>query len=463
MSPKLDEVLRRLKQAEKPALERLYELIRIPSISADPAYFADCDKAADWCARELGAIGFEAGVRKTDGRPMVVGHRKSKQPGKPHILFYGHYDVQPVDPLELWTHPPFEPRLSEDAVNGAIILGRGAADDKGQLMTFIEACRAWIETTGDLPISVTVLLEGEEESGSPSLAPFLAAHAEELTRELALVCDTGQWDPATPAITTMLRGTAFCELIVTGPDRDLHSGMYGGAAVNPIKALASVLGALHDKEGRVRIPGFYDGVVELPEAQRKQWQSLGFNEGKFLGEIGLKTPAGEKGRGMLECLWARPTAEVNGIWGGYQGPGSKTVIPSQAGAKLSFRLVPRQDPEKVLAGFKQFVAEHLAPDCKAEFNGARGSPAVSFDTGSKAIRLAAKALEAEWGRPPALIGSGGSIPIVQAFKEKLGMETLLTGFGLDDDRVHSPNEKYNLKSFTGGARSWARILDALQG
>ena len=460
MSKDIDSVISALAQGEKAALERLFELLRIPSISTDPAHFADCDKAADWCARELISLGFTASARKTAGRPMVVGTRKTKAAGRPHVLFYGHYDVQPVDPISLWSHPPFEPRLGEDKKHGPVILGRGTSDDKGQLMTFIEACRAWISATGDLPVSVTVLLEGEEESGSPSLAPFLKANAKELSLDLALVCDTGQWDAKTPSITTMLRGLAHTELVVRGPSRDLHSGMYGGAAMNPIRALSHILACLHDDKGRVQIPGFYDDVLPLPEAQAKQWQALGFNAGAFLGDVGLAHPAAEQGRSVLEMIWARPTAEVNGMWGGYTGPGTKTVIAAEATAKLSFRLVANQNHEKVLAGFKKFVDAHLLADAKAELRHSHGSPAISVDTTSKPVKAAAAALQAEWGKPAALIGSGGSIPIVGNFKSMLGMESLLIGFALDDDRIHSPNEKYNLTSFNGGARSWARILAA---
>lgn len=444
------------------ALERLFSLLRIPSISTDPAHDGDCRQAADWCARTLGEIGFDASVRPTDGQPMVVGHYRPDTGAEgPHVLFYGHYDVQPADPLEEWESPPFEPRLAEDATHGKVIFGRGSSDDKGQLTTFMEACRAWHTAHGGPPIAVTVLFEGEEESGSPSLGPFLDAHSEELRADVALVCDTGQWDAASPAITSMLRGLAFSEVVVEGPSRDLHSGMYGGPAQNPIRLLSSILAEIHDDQGRVRIPGFYDGIIPPSDEQLAQWQALGFDSAAFLGAIGLETPAGETDRSVLEQLWSRPTAEMNGIVGGYTGPGTKTVIPARASAKLTFRLVPGQDPQAVVAGFRRFVEARIPADCNVAFVGEGGSPAVGFDTSAAPFRAAAAALEQEWGKSPVMMGCGGSIPIVESFKTALRMESLLVGFALDDDRIHAPNEKYNLSSFTKGARSWARILGQL--
>ncbi len=459
----LQSVLDRLAREEPAALERLFRLLAIPSVSTDPAYHQSCIEAAECCADSLREAGFDARVEPTLGKPMVVGRWCAKAPTRPRsrVLFYGHYDVQPPDPLTEWSAPPFDPRLVEDPRHGTVIVARGASDDKGQLMTFIEAARAWLDEHGELPVDVSVLIEGEEESGSPSLAPFLAAHAEELKADIALVCDTGQWDADTPAITAFLRGLAFAEVTIAGPSRDLHSGLYGGPACNPLRVLAEILAALHDDEGRVAIPGFYDDVREPSPAQLAAWRALGFDEAGFLGGVGLSEPAGERGFSVLEQLWSRPTAEINGIVGGYGGPGTKTVIPAYATAKLSFRLVPGQSPRKILAGLHRFVEDRLPADAAASFAGEGGSQAVGFDISTPALQAAARALQAEWGKPPVIIGCGASIPIVESFRSRLAMDALLIGFALDDDRIHSPNEKYNLRSFTQGARSWARILAEL--
>jgi acetylornithine deacetylase/succinyl-diaminopimelate desuccinylase-like protein len=455
----IDDILSAINAEQGAALDRLFAFLSIPSISAIPAHFPDCERAADWLVAQLGELGFAAEKRPTEGRPMVVGHVKAGRRDAPHVLFYGHYDVQPVDPLSLWRSPPFEPRL-ESGPNGERIVGRGASDDKGQLMTFLEACRAY-KTVGGPPCHVTALFEGEEETGSPSLPAFIADNAKTLKADVALVCDTGMWDRATPAITTSLRGIVNEEVILRGANRDLHSGLYGGAAVNPIHVLARVLADLHDDSGAVALPGFYDGVEERPEEIAAQWNALEFDAAAFLGEVGLTTPVGERGRSPLEQLWSRPTCDVNGVSGGYAGEGSKTVLPAMASAKVSFRLVGKQSPERVAQGFRAFVSSRLPPDVKAEFIGRGGSPAISLPIKNEALRRTRRALEAEWGKPAALIGCGASIPIVSSFRRDLNMDSILVGFALEDDQIHSPNEKYDRSSFYKGARSWARILAAL--
>ncbi|KAF0677439.1 M20/M25/M40 family metallo-hydrolase [Profundibacterium mesophilum] len=440
------------------ATERLFELMRIPSISTDPDHAGDCARAAEHVAAELRALGIEAETRITPGHPMVVGHGGS---GDRHLLFYGHYDVQPVDPLELWDRDPFDPAL-EQTPAGTVIRGRGAADDKGQLMTFIEACRAWVAVHGSLPCRITFFLEGEEESGSPSLVPFMEENREELSADVALICDTGMFSEGTPAITTMLRGLVGEEVTITGPSKDLHSGQFGGPAMNPIRVLAGVVAGLHDAAGRVTVPGFYDGVPEMPEDILEQWEALNFDAGDFLGKVGLSHPAGEAGRTPLEQLWARPTCEVNGIWGGYTGKGFKTVLPAKAHAKISFRLVGDQDPAAVRENFRQMVRDKMPPDCTASFHEHGAAPASQMEISDPAFAAARAALSDEWPNPAAYVGGGGSIPIAGYFKTVLNMDSMLIGFGRDDDQIHSPNEKYDMESFHRGTRSWARILDALR-
>ncbi len=442
--------------------KRLFDLLSIPSVSTDPAYTQHCLRAANWLADELKGLGYTAEVRETPGHPIVVGHAKAKRKDAPHVLFYGHYDVQPPDPLELWRSDPFAPTLA-DGKDGKEIVARGASDDKGQLMTFVEACRAF-EANGGLPCSVTFLFEGEEETGSPSLPDFLAAHKTELSEPaIALVCDTGMWNATTPAITVMLRGLAQEEVIIRGPSHDLHSGMFGGPVLNPIHVLAKIVADLHDDDGKVTLPGFYVGVPELPDDIAEQWRTLDFDERAFLDGVGLTQVGGEKGRGVIELIWARPTCDVNGIIGGYTGKGSKTVLPAEASAKFSFRLVGSQDPEAVMESFRAFVRERLPADARVEFISHGASGALQLPFGSEALSRARRALAQEWGKDAALIGCGGSIPIVGAFKRDLGMDALMIGFALEDDRIHSPNEKYSYTSFHKGTRSWARVLDALAG
>jgi len=445
------------------SLQRLFALLRIKSISADPAFAGDCKTAADHLAKDFTSLGFEAEVRATAGHPAIVARSNGKSNGKsrPHVLFYGHYDVQPVDPLNLWHRPPFEPAVTDHADGRKIIVARGAEDDKGQLMTFVEACRAWKSETGSLPLDVTLLIEGEEEVGSKNFVPWLEANKDEFKADYVLVCDTGMWDPNTPAITTSLRGLVYEEIKIKAASRDLHSGVFGGGARNPIRVLTHILGGLFDENGRITIPGFYDGVKDLPAEVLTQWKKLNLTAETFLKPIGLSIPAGEKDRLLIEQLSSRPTCDINGIVGGYIGEGSKTVIPAEASAKISFRLVIGQDPAKIRQAFRDYVTARIPGDCKVEFGDHSSAPAIALPWDMKALAAARKALTEEWGKEALVIGSGASIPIVADFKKTLGLDSLLVGFGLDDDNIHSPNEKYDLKSFQKGIRSWARILAEL--
>jgi len=440
------------------SLTRLFDFLAIPSISTDPAYAEECGRAAEWLAGELAALGFEAGARPTGGHPMVTGHRTVE--GRPTALFYGHYDVQPVDPLELWDTGPFEPTLVErDGVRH--IAARGSSDDKGQVMTFVEACRAFLAVTGELPVGVKFLVEGEEESASVSFAPFIKRHAGDFAADLALVCDTDMWDPRTPSIITSLRGLVAEEIEITCADRDLHSGSYGNAALNPNQVLAEIVASLRNPDGSVAIDGFYDEVRVVPANVRATWEELGFDNEGYLAGVNLTTPAGEKGWSVFEQTTARPTCEINGISGGYAGEGFKTVIPSKARAKISFRLVADMDPDKVRAAFRRHVTDRLPPDARVAFTDHGGASAVAAPFSGPFIDRARKALADEWQAEPVLHGSGGSIPAVETIKTELGLDALLIGFARDDDNVHSPNEKYDLESFHRGIRSWVRILAEL--
>ena len=455
----LDAVLSRIDQDIDLSVERLFALLRIASVSTDPAFKNQCRAAAEHVAADLKTIGFDASVRPTAGHPVVVG--KSNGVAGPRVLFYGHYDVQPVDPLSQWKTPPFEPRIETLPDGRKIIVARGACDDKGQAMTFIEACRAYKAVTGKLPLPITMMIEGEEECGSKNLFDFVRKNAAEFKLDLALVCDTAMWDQKTPAITTSLRGLVYEDVKITCADRDLHSGVFGGAAQNPLRLLAEILGVMWDDKGRVTIPGFYDGVQDLPPDIKADLKGLNLTPEKFLGPIGLKKPAGEHDRMLIEQITTRPTAEINGIIGGYTGEGAKTVIPGEASAKVSFRLVGTQNPEKIRDAFRAFVRARLPADCKVEFGNFGLAPPLQLSFDNPALNKARDVLGEEWGKKAVAVGAGGSIPIVADFKSVLGMDSLLVGFALDDDRVHSPNEKFDLTCYHKGIRSWARILDAL--
>ena len=457
----LQPVLDRIDADLDNSLERLFSLLRIKSISSEPAFAGDCKAAADHLARDIATLGFATEVRPTAGHPAIVAKANGGGGQRPHVLFYGHYDVQPVDPLNLWHRPPFEPVVTDHADGRKIIVARGAEDDKGQLMTFIEACRAWKAVTGALPLDITLLIEGEEEIGSKNFVPFLEANKDEFKADFALVCDTSMWDPETPAITTALRGLLYDEVKIKAASRDLHSGVFGGGAQNPIRVLTRILGSLHDDNGHITIPGFYEGVKDLPPDILAQWKQLNLTPETFLKPIGLSIPAGEKDRLLIEQVTSRPTCDINGIIGGYTGEGSKTVIAAEASAKISFRLVEGQDPDRIRTAFRDLVRAGVPGDCKVEFIDHSSGPAIALDWTMKPLAAARQALTEEWGKQAVLIGSGASIPIVADFKRTLGLDSLLVGFGLDDDNIHSPNEKYDLRSFHKGIRSWARIIAAL--
>jgi len=458
----IENVLTKIDANLNASLDRLFEFLRIPSISAQSTHAADCRLAAAWARDQLAGMGFSARLSETAGLPGVIAQHHKAGPAAPHVLFYGHYDVQPADPLSLWETDPFNPQLV-DGPRGKRITARGAVDDKGQVVSFLEACRAHIETTGTLPVRLTILLEGEEECGSPSLAELLRNERDTLAADFVLVADTNMWNAETPAITVSLRGLAGVELTIKGPSRDLHSGLFGGIALNPINVLTKILGSLHDDHGRIQIPGFYDGIAPLPDALAQSWASLGFSAEQFLTEVGLTTPAGEQDQPPLAQLWARPTADINGIYGGYQGEGGKTVIAAEATAKLTFRLVPGQNPSAIIPAFERFVRDQLPPDARAYFKHAGAAPGFLVALDAPFMRAAQAALAAEFGKPAALIGGGGSIPVVAAFKTHLGLDTILAGFGLDDDRIHSPNEKFELTCFHRGTRAHARLLSAFAG
>lgn len=454
----LDEILAGIDRALPDAIERLKELLRIPSISTDPAWKADCARAADWLVADLQSLGFEASARPTPGHPMVVAHAGE---GPRHILFYGHYDVQPVDPLALWHRDPFDP-VVESTPKGDVIRGRGTSDDKGQLMTFIEACRAWKAVNGSLPCRITIFLEGEEESGSPSLIPFMQENAAELTSDIALICDTSMVSPGVPSIAGQLRGMLKDEFTLHGPKIDLHSGHYGGPGLNPLREIAKLIASFHDDQGRVAVAGFYEGVHEVPAELKRQWELSGFDEKDYLESVGFTVPHGEAGYTTLEQQWARPTLEINGLWGGYQGAGSKTVIPAEAHCKITCRLVGDMDPDDLRRKVRAHVEARLPKDAKITWdNNLEGSPAAVMNTNRPEFEAARLALSDEWNREAVIVGMGGSIPIAGFFKSVLGMDAMLIGFANDDDAIHSPNEKYDVKSFHKGIRSWARVLDRI--
>jgi acetylornithine deacetylase/succinyl-diaminopimelate desuccinylase-like protein len=471
----VETVVRMLESDEPAAIGRLIEWLRIPSISTDPAYREDVKTGAEWAAGQLRQAGLSVevlptGTKEKPGHPIVMA-RSARGPDYrgPHVLFYGHYDVQPVDPVDLWESPPFEPVIKEAVPGGPgkRIVARGAADDKGQVMMFLESLRAWNKVTGLAAggVEFTVMLEGEEESGSTNLEAFVRARMAELKKcRVCLISDTDMLGRDRPAITYGVRGLTYTEVVLHGPDQDLHSGLWGGRMPNPNNELVKVLAQLWDADRRVTIPGFYEQVRPITEKERAAWKGLGIDIPAALKSIGLppESDVGEKGYTSIERAWARPTAEINGIVGGYTNKGAKTVIPAYASAKVSFRLVADQEPAKVRESFFAWCRERTPPGCRWEFIDHSGGYGVTVPTDSPALAAASRAIERAAGRKPEMIKSGGSIPVAGLLKSSLGIDTIFMGFALDDDRVHSPNEKFELSCYRMGAKSHAILIDELR-
>ena len=438
-------------------LAELETFLRIPSVSTQPEHKPDVERAAAWLRDRLLDAGFpRAEVMPTAGHPVVYAEWMAAGADAPTILVYGHYDVQPPDPLDLWETPPFEP-----TVIGDDLFARGASDDKGQLYVHVKAAEAFKETEGAPPVNVKCIFEGEEETGSPSLGPFIREHQDLLAADVAVISDTGMLGKETPSIVYGLRGLAYVEVAVTGPDHDLHSGIYGGAVLNPVNALCAMIAQLHDENGRITIPGFYDRVRDVSDEERAELAEAPFDRQAWLEEAGVKTDWGEPEYTIIERTSARPTLDVNGIWGGYIEPGAKTVLPSQAFAKVSMRLVPDQDPKRIADLFRNHFKE-IAPEAVTvevqELHG--GDPAI-VDRDSAAMQAASQAYAEAFGKEPLLVRRGGSIPVVATFQQVLGLETVLMGFGLPDDRLHSPNEKFHLPNFYRGIEAAIRFMTAL--
>jgi acetylornithine deacetylase/succinyl-diaminopimelate desuccinylase-like protein len=450
----LQTVLQTIDARKSQCASELRELLAIPSVSAKPEHQEDMRQCAQWLADRLSSAKLDATVLPTGGHPVVLAKNKHVA-GRPTVLVYAHYDVQPVEPLDLWTTPPFEATIRNNA-----IYARGAADDKGQLWAHVEAVVAW-QGHGGLPINLTLLIEGEEEIGSDHLAEFVRSHQKELKADIAVISDTNQFAPGIPAITYGLRGLVYMEVTVTAAGHDLHSGLYGGSVPNSANVLVKLLATLHDEEGRVTVPGFYDKVLPLQDDEKKMWAKLPFDEKAYAAEVKIPSLSGEVGFTTLERCWVRPTCDINGLTSGYQGPGAKTVIPAKASAKVSMRLVPQQDPIAIRDAFAKAMRDRTPKNVSVEVSCHSFTPAVLVPIHGPAMELASEAVEIGFGKRPTLIRGGGSIPVVELIKSVLGIDTLLIGFGLPDDRVHSPNEKFDLDSLHHGARTAAALYERL--
>ena len=437
--------------------EDLCELLRIPSISTDSSFHGDVRKAAEWVANQFRALDLKTEIIETVGQPLVYAET-APVPGKPVALIYGHYDVQPPDPLDEWETPPFEPTRRDGN-----IYARGATDDKGQMLTHVKSVQSWIKSNGELPIQVKFLIEGEEEVGSEGLDAYLetSAATKKLECDIVVISDTSQFGRGQPAITYGLKGIAYFELFLTGPKQDLHSGVFGGSITNPANTLCNMLSALIDEKGRVQIPGFYDDVTPLSDRERAQFGDLPFSERAFMEQVGVDGVSGEAGFSTLERRWARPTFDINGITSGYQGEGAKTVLPAKASAKFSFRLVPKQEPKKIAASLREMLLGMCPPGISVDLQEMHHAPGIVIPLDSPYMDAAARAIENGFGHSPVFIREGGSIPIVNTFAEKLGVDTLLLGWGLDDDNTHSPNEKFSLADYFRGIKASAHLWQEL--
>lgn len=436
-------------------VDELKDLLRIPSVSSDPAHAADVRRAVEAVRAAFERIGITARVCETGGHPLCHAEWMGA-PGKPTLLVYGHVDVQPVEPLAEWTTPPFEPA----EVNGNLI-ARGASDDKGQVFTYLKAAEAWLKRTGSLPVNVRFVIEGEEEVGSPNLPAWMMANREAVKADVVAISDTSQFGPGLPSLCTGLRGIASFELEVRTGQTDVHSGTFGGAVPNAIHILARMIDRLHDEEWRIDVPGIYDDVAEPAAFERESWSALPQSEEEFRETSGFLSLLGEPGRTSLERTWARPTLEIVGITGGHQGPGHKGVVPCRAVAKFSTRLVPNMRPARVIEAVRRRIAALTPPGVESNLQFGHGAPPVSIPVDGKWVAAAVRALEAGFGKPPVMIREGGSIPIVTFFVEELGTPCLLLGYGLHDDRIHGPNEKFSLKDFHAGIRTGAALLHEL--
>jgi acetylornithine deacetylase/succinyl-diaminopimelate desuccinylase-like protein len=436
-------------------VEELKEFLRIPSVSANPAHKPDMERAAEFVRSQLEQAGASAQIIKTPGYPIVFGQTQGSDNGLT-ALVYGHYDVQPPDPLDEWKSPPFEP-----TVRDGYVYARGATDDKGQLFTHIKALEAWNKTVGRPPINVKFVIEGEEEVGSNNLDNFLSNHKDLVKCDVAVISDTSQYAPGIPAITYGLRGILACEVVLQGPNRDLHSGIFGGSVANPCNMLARPVAKLHDDKQRVQIPGFYDDVLPLTAKEKQEFAKLPFDEAAFLADLGVPAACGEEGFTSIERRWARPTCDVNGMFGGYSGPGPKTIVPARATAKITCRLVPNQQPEKLLAAIQKFFVANCPPGVRLEFKSQHGATGIVMDAQSPYMQAARKAIADAFGAQPVMIREGGSIPVVTTFRDVLGVDTLLLGWGLNSDNLHSPNERFTLADFHRGTRASAHLWSEL--